>query len=131
MTPEQKSRTSIDAPLVAADWNVCNVCNVSDAIIYASTNVAIREFLLNTGFGFSDYLLYVNGQTCGVVEAKKRGATLTGVKQQSSRYAQGQPNGLSAWRHPLTFMSESLSVLTSTVAAGQILARTGEDVTHR
>jgi type I site-specific restriction endonuclease len=85
MTPEQKARVSIDALLVQAGWHVCNVANAN---IHASTGVAIREFPLNNGFGFADYLLYVNGKACGVIEAKKEGATLTGVELQSGRYAQ-------------------------------------------
>jgi len=55
MTPEQKARVSIDALLVAAGWHVCNV---ADANIHAAVGVAIREFPLNNGFGFADYLLY-------------------------------------------------------------------------
>lgn len=109
MTPEQKARVSIDALLQQAGWHVCNV---SDANIHAATGVAIREFPLNTGFGFADYLLYVNGKACGVIEAKKQGATLTGVELQSSRYAQGLPNSLPAWAHPLPFVWESTGVET-------------------
>jgi type I restriction enzyme R subunit len=106
MTPEQKARVSIDALLVAAGWRVCNV---SDANIHASVGVAIREFPLNTGFGFADYLLYVSSKACGVIEAKKEGATLTGVELQSSRYAQGLPAAL---RRPLPFVWESTGVET-------------------
>ena len=40
--------------------------------------MAIREFPLNAGFGFADYLLHVDGKACGVIEAKKQGATLAG-----------------------------------------------------
>lgn len=109
MTPEQKARVSIDALLVAAGWHVCNV---SDANIHAATGVAIREFPLNSGFGFADYLLYVNGKACGVIEAKKEGATLTGVELQSSRYAQGLPAALPAWARPLPFVWESTGVET-------------------
>ena len=58
MTPEQKARVSIDTLLVVAGWHVCNV---SSANLHAATGVAIREFPLNNGFGFADYLLYVNG----------------------------------------------------------------------
>ena len=86
MTPEQKASVSIDALLVQAGWHVCGV---SDANIHAAVGVAIREFPLNNGFGFADYLLYVNGKACGVIEAKKEGATLSGVEVQSGRYAQG------------------------------------------
>jgi type I restriction enzyme R subunit len=109
MTPEQKARVSIDTLLIAAGWHVCNV---SDANIHAATGVAIREFPLNTGFGFADYLLYVNGKACGVIEAKKEGATLTGVELQSSRYAQGLPAALPAWRRPMPFVWESTGIET-------------------
>ena len=109
MTPEQRARGSIDALLIAAGWHICNV---SDANIHAATGVAIREFPLNTGFGFADYLLYVNGKACGVIEAKKQGATLTGVEVQSGRYAQGLPTNLPAWHRPLPFVWESTGVET-------------------
>lgn len=109
MTPEQKARVSIDALLVAAGWHVCNV---ADANIHAATGVAIREFPLNSGFGFADYLLYVNSKACGVIEAKKEGATLTGVELQSGRYAQGLPTSLPAWCRPLPFVWESTGVET-------------------
>ncbi len=109
MTPEQKARVSIDALLVAAGWHVCGV---ADANIHAGLGVAIREFPLNPGFGFADYLLYVNGKACGVIEAKKEGATLTGVELQSSRYARGLPKSLPAWRRPLPFVWESTGVET-------------------
>ena len=109
MTPEQKARVSIDALLAAAGWHVCNI---SDANIHAAAGVAIREFPLNSGFGFADYLLYVNGKACGVIEAKKEGATLTGVELQSGRYAQGLPATLPAWSRPLPFVWESTGVET-------------------
>ena len=109
MTPEQKARVSIDTLLQHAGWHVCNV---SDANIHASCGVAIREVPLNTGFGFADYLLYVNGKACGVIEAKKEGATLTGVELQSGRYAQGLPTALPAWRRPLPFVLESTGIET-------------------
>ena len=109
MTPEQRARVSIDALLVQAGWHVCNVANAN---IHAAVGVAIREFPLNNGFGFADYLLYVNGKACGVIEAKKEGATLTGVEVQSGRYAQGLPASLPAWRRPLPFLFESTGVET-------------------
>ena len=109
MTPEAKARVTIDALLVAAGWHVCHV---GQANIHAAVGVAIREFPLNNGFGFADYLLYVNGKACGVIEAKKEGATLTGVELQSSRYAKGLPTALPAWRRPLPFVWESTGVET-------------------
>lgn len=109
MTPEQKARVSIDTLLQQAGWHVCNV---SDANIHAATGVAIREFPLDPGYGFADYLLYVSGKACGVIEAKKEGATLTGVELQSSRYARGLPAALPAWSRPLPFVWESTGVET-------------------
>jgi hypothetical protein len=47
-----------------------------------------------------------------IIEAKKQGATLTGVELQSSRYAQGLPTSLPAWRRPLPFVWESTGVET-------------------
>lgn len=109
MTPEAKARLTIDALLTAGGWHVCNV---ADANIHAAVGVAIREFPLNLGFGYADYLLYVNGKACGVIEAKKEGATLTGVELQSSRYAKGLPTTLPAWSRPLPFVWESTGVET-------------------
>ncbi|GAA4421881.1 type I restriction-modification enzyme R subunit C-terminal domain-containing protein [Acidovorax lacteus] len=109
MTPEAQARITIDALLTAAGWHVCDV---AQANIHAAVGVAIREFPLSNGFGFADYLLYVQGKACGVIEAKKQGATLTGVELQSSRYAQGLPPALPAWRRPLPFLWESTGVET-------------------
>ena len=80
MTPEARARVQIDQLLQAAGWHVCNIDQVN---LHAAQGVAIREFPLNTGHGFADYLLYVNGKACGVIEAKKEGATLKGVEVQS------------------------------------------------
>ena len=82
------------------------------ADLHAARGVALREFELSPGHGTADDLLYVDGKACGVVEAKKQGATLTGVEAQSGRYAQGLPDGLPAWRRPLPFVYESTGVET-------------------
>ena len=37
------------------------------------------------GHGYADYLLFVDGEAVGVVEAKKEGTTLTGVEVQSAQ----------------------------------------------
>ncbi len=109
MTPEQKARVNIDALLVAAGWHVCDA---ADAHIHAARGVAIHEFPLNPGYGFADYLLYIDGRCAGVIEAKKEGATLTGVEVQSARYAQGLPAALPAWVRPLPFSYEFTGIET-------------------
>ena len=107
--PEQQAREEIDRLLKAAGWRVCDL---AEANIHAARGVAIREFPLETGFGFADYLLYVDGKAAGVIEAKKQGATLSGVEFQSGRYAQGLPAALPAWRRPLPFLYESTGIET-------------------
>ncbi len=108
-TPEQRARDEIDRLLAAAGWAVQDF---KLAHIHAARGVALREFELNPGHGTADYLLYVDGKACGVIEAKKQGATLTGVEIQSARYAQGLPASLPAWLRPLPFMYESTGVET-------------------
>src|SRR5206468_2114364 len=64
------------------------------------------------GFGHADYLLYVDGQAAGAVEAKPEGTTLTGVEIQSGKYSDGLPSELPAWVRPLPFLYESTGVET-------------------
>lgn len=107
--PEQEARLQIDALLEAAGWQIQDA---KGAHIHAARGVAIREFPLAKGFGFADYLLYVDGQAAGVIEAKKVGVTLTGVETQSDKYTQGLPEGLPRWRNPLPFSYQSTGVET-------------------
>ena len=108
-TPEAEARQNIDAMLAACGWLVQDMVQAN---IHAGRGVALREFPLKAGYGFADYLLYVDGQAAGVIEAKKVGVTLTGVELQSARYKQGLPDGLPAWHNPLPFCYESTGVET-------------------
>ena len=68
------------------------------ANIYAARGIAIREFPLKPGYGFADYLLYIDGKAAGVIQAKKTGTTLRrgGIRQKnitkvcSKRYHPGR-----------------------------------------
>ncbi|SFI45668.1 DEAD/DEAH box helicase family protein [Nitrosomonas sp. Nm34] len=104
MPLEQHARENIDRLLTAAGWLVCDAERVN---IHAVRGVAIREFPLKTGYGFADYLLYIDGKAVGVIEAKKAGITLTGVETQSDKYTQGLPDGLPRWSNPLPFSYQS------------------------
>ena len=53
-TPEQEARETIDKMLDQSGWDVQDV---EKANIHAKKGVAIREFPLNKGHGFADYLL--------------------------------------------------------------------------
>jgi hypothetical protein len=66
----------------------------------AGCGVAVREFKLASGYGYANYLLFVDGKAVGVVEAKPEGHTLTGVEIQVARYAAGLPPGLSRLSSP-------------------------------
>ena len=85
-TPEQEARETIDKMLDLSGWDVQDL---RAANIHAKKGVVIREFPLNQGHGFADYLLYVDGKATGVIEAKKVGSTLTGVEIQSDKYKTG------------------------------------------
>ena len=108
-TPEQEARIAIDRMLAESGWLVQDVKSVN---LYAGRGVAIREFPLERGFGFADYLLYVDGQAAGVVEAKPAGYTLTGVEIQSDKYKNGLPDALPAWFRPLPFCYQSTGIET-------------------
>jgi type I restriction enzyme R subunit len=63
--PEQEARQKIDQLLQAAGWVVQDY---KAANIHAGRGVALREFPL-PGYGFADYLLYIDGRAAGVIEA--------------------------------------------------------------
>ena len=84
LTPEQRSRVTIDKLLTDAGWTVQNPDEMN---IGAGRGVAVREF--PTATGPVDYLLYGDRKAIGTVEAKKEGTTLLGVEPQADRYAEG------------------------------------------
>lgn len=107
-TPEQKARREIDADLDAAGWLVQNL---EELDLTAGRGIAVREFKMRPGFGFADYLLYIDRKAIGAIEAKPEG-TLTGVEPQSAKYAAGLPDNLPAHRRPLPFLFESNGTVT-------------------
>jgi type I restriction enzyme R subunit len=107
--PEDKARKSIDQLLVAAGWVIQDT---NEANVAACRGVAIREFPLNSGYGFADYLLYVDGAPAGVIEAKKEGETLSGYEIQTEKYSVGLPDVLKPYRKPLPFCYQSTGVET-------------------
>lgn len=76
----------------------------------ASRGVAIREFPLKGGF--ADYMLFVDRQAVGVIEAKKEGTSLSGVDTQSNKYLDGLPPHVQRVQTPLPFAYESTGVET-------------------
>jgi type I restriction enzyme R subunit len=107
--PEDKARENIDQLLNAAGWVIQDT---EEANVAACRGVAIREFPLNSGYGFADYLLYVDGAPAGVIEAKKEGETLTGYEIQTEKYSVGLPDVLKPYRKPLPFCYQSTGIET-------------------
>src|SRR5207244_9093998 len=107
-TPEQKARSEIDAKLSASGWLVQDR---DDLDLTAGRGIAVREFPMKPGFGFADYLLYLDRKALGAVEAKAEG-TLAGIEAQSAKYAAGLPDNLPAHRRPLPFLFESNGSVT-------------------
>ncbi len=80
--------------------------------VYAAQGVAVREFVMAPGYGFADYLLFVDGKPVGALEAKKVGFPLTSAEIQTEQYARGLPTELSAPLRPLPFLYLSTGVET-------------------
>ena len=78
----------------------------------AGLGVAVREFKMAPGHGFADYMLFVDGQAVGVLEAKPVGYTLSSVELQADKYATGLPAGLNPPVNPLPFLYVSTGVDT-------------------
>ena len=58
-TPEDKARQYIDQALEECGWSIQDLKTVD---LTASRGVAIRNFSLTGGYGFADYLLYIDGK---------------------------------------------------------------------
>ena len=103
MTPEAQARELIDRKLEAAGWTVQDTKQVN---LGAARGVAVREYPTDTGP--ADYVLFVNREPVGVIEAKRdeAGENLTVHETQTERYARSALK----WRMqqaPLTFLYES------------------------
>ena len=104
LTAEARARVEIDRQLVACGWLVQDR---KDMNLYAAQGVAVREFIMATGHGRADYLLFIDQKAVGAIEAKPSGSPLTGVEPQSAKYAAGLPSNLTAPCRPLPFLYES------------------------
>lgn len=108
-TPEQRARRQIDEAFAEVGWIVQDRDEMNLA---AGPGVAVREFKMAPGHGFADYMLFVDGQAAGVLEAKPAGYTLSSVELQADKYATGLPVGLNPPVRPLPFLYVSTGVET-------------------
>ncbi|AEM47021.1 type III restriction protein res subunit [Acidithiobacillus ferrivorans SS3] len=103
MTPETKARQLIDQKLEQTSWVIQDMKQLNLA---AGMGVAVREY--PTDSGPADYVLFVNRNAVGVIEAKKdtAGENLTVAEAQTARYA----TAALKWRKddtPLRFIFEA------------------------
>lgn len=107
MKPEEQARLKIDELLEQAGWAVQDRPRLN---LGAARGIAVREF--STLKGATDYLLFVDREAVGTVEAKKMGQTLVGVEEQSNKYRSGLPEDFPAARLPLPFAYETTGIET-------------------
>jgi type I restriction enzyme, R subunit len=105
-TYEQKARENIDKQLEQSGWTIQDY---TQANLTVSLGVAVREYPIDTGE--ADYMLFIEGQPVGVIEAKKEGTILTEVHDQTVRYA----TGIVKWfinKKPIPFLYEASGIET-------------------
>ena len=107
-TPEQKARDNIDAMLAEAGWSVQNKDQIDFS---AGIGVAVREY--QTDVGPADYVLFVDKQAVGVIEAKREeeGQNITTVEEQSGDYAKAKLKWVNN-SEALPFVYESTGIIT-------------------
>ena len=108
LKPEQKARDTIDQMLDRAGWKVQSKNKIDFS---ADFGIAIREY--QTDAGPADYVLFIDKNPVGVIEAKPEdwGQKITTVEDQSGGYAAAKLKWLNN-KGPLSFIYESTGVVT-------------------
>lgn len=105
--PEQIARDSIDKQLSACGWIIQDVKKIN---LHAGIGVAVREYL--TDVGPADYVLFVEGKPCGIIEAKREeeGHKINVHEGQAEDYAAAKLKHLN--NEPLPFVYISTGEIT-------------------
>jgi type I restriction enzyme R subunit len=102
---EADTRKEIDERFVSAGWAIQDKNKIN---LFEKLGVAVREFETDTGP--ADYMLFIAGKACGIIEAKREGASLGHVAEQSARYATSNTKHIQRWAandQPLPFLYEA------------------------
>jgi len=112
MSPTEKdeaaTRKEIDDKLISAGWIIQDKSQIN---LFESLGVAVRE--MDTSTGPADYMLFIDGKACGIIEAKREGANLGKVAEQSGRYATSKTQHIERWtseEQPLPFLYEATNI---------------------
>jgi type I restriction enzyme, R subunit len=105
--PEQIARDHIDKHLIACGWIIQDIKKVN---LFAGIGIAIKEYV--TDVGPADYVLFVDGKPCGVIEAKREeeGHRMNIHEDQSEDYASAKLKHLK--NEPLPFVYLSTGEIT-------------------
>jgi type I restriction enzyme, R subunit len=105
--PEQIARDNIDKQLTACGWIIQGIKQVN---LNAGLGIAVKEYL--TDVGPVDYLLFVDGKPCGVIEAKREeeGHRINVHENQGEEYAHAKLRHLK--NDPLPFVYISTGEVT-------------------
>jgi type I restriction enzyme R subunit len=105
--PEQIARDTIDKKLTFCGWIIQSLKQVN---LHAGLGVAVREY--STDIGPADYVLFVDGKPCGVIEAKREeeGHRMAVHEGQAENYAAAKLKHLK--NEPLPFVYVSTGEIT-------------------
>src|ERR1017187_2003762 len=105
--PEQIARDNIDKQLKACGWIIQDIKRIN---LNAGVGVAVKEY--QTDVGPADYVLFVEGKPCGIVEAKREEEAhrINIHEGQSEEYAKAKLKHLN--NDPLPFVYISTGELT-------------------
>lgn len=105
--PEQIARDHIDKQLIACGWVIQGIRQIN---LNAGIGVAVKEYL--TDVGPADYVLFVEGKPCGVIEAKREeeGHRMSVHEGQGEEYANAKLKHLK--NEPLPFVYISTGEVT-------------------
>ena len=100
--PEQIARDNIDKQLTACGWQVQSMTKIN---LSSCLGVAVREYL--TDVGPADYVLFIDGKACGVIEAKREeeGHRINIHEEQGENYAKAQLKYLKNQPLPFVYIS--------------------------
>ncbi len=106
-SPEQIARDHIDRQLIACGWIIQSIKQIN---LNAGIGVVVREYL--TDVGPADYVLFVEGKPCGVIEAKREeeGHRINIHESQVEEYASAKLKHLK--NEPLPFVYISTGEIT-------------------
>ena len=105
--PEQIARDNIDRQLTACGWIIQSIKKVN---LNAGIGIAVKEYV--TDVGPADYVLFIEGKPCGIVEAKREeeGHRMNIHEEQGEDYAKAKLKYLK--NEPLPFVYISTGEVT-------------------